>query len=884
MESLLAPLGCTGMSTLPMQKQALTLMDSLLQDKAEEAGGDSCKAINAGVDPLMSRLSTSTWCSEIDYLSDPSVGTFSAPAFALSAAGVTETGNQLSLMDLALAANPLPGATPWDREAPPTTGLAAADLQGLFQPNVSSHIECGPAELAPSLVLPGLPETEADLHVPAALSSPMPAPSARQPAELQSPPCNPTAAKRRRRATDAAESSMHKPAPPRQSRKRYRQTQAGDDRPQSDRPLVALGSAGPGCFSAQPENYETQHSYALLPFDQSKTLDTSLHQGELQQPFLYEQLVPRPVEEHRAPTPDSGQLNDAQYETVNLGEYDMCEISVSWHLPRLPPSPDRPIDAVPIRRMFGVNAGMTLFNLHRIICISMGLTDDSQASAFNHVWVLPSNNTYGGGPLTKSRACGASRIKVTTDRAVEYRHSITVSLDQHSRVVPTPDSVLLYVLGCVQLHVQLVGVMRNRTKQNSLIWVPRCIANGTYGTGPATGTDWNSSAEICRHMPSFLVDVNAINTQFIDTRFSKNTSFSRRTKMVRAEGIDEEILQCYGESIHDFWQNPDRVRDLSIRVTRQSMGGNKRRYLENRKEQRAIEQEDYTEESPQEVDRSRSGEELLSLVPLQESAAGEHPQQELRTLAWHDPPLLQGFISVPGIEMAAYDPHGDPSSLFAACPNSLGTLPLPIPFATDVPCSTSAGALGLISPELPGGNRDCGASFGVRSGSSNSHTAAEPTFPNPSIPAASDSGASHGVRRSQRLLQKHQCQGDDGSLHTPATTGLSAGNGPELLLPHAIKDIEAVADMGSRNEGSCRSTDTGEVPDCLSVNGSSLTGSSVCEQALVPGCDVVDCSTLGNNSAHGTPWSAPQLWSSVQFVLREDSGIPNGGPPGSLNP
>lgn len=95
----------------------------------------------------------------------------------------------------------------------------------------------------------------------------------------------------------------------------------------------------------------------------------------------------------------------------------------------------------------------------------------SQASSFNHVWVLPSNNTYGGGPLTKSRACGASRIKVTTDRAVEYRHSITVSLDQHSRVVPTPDSVLLYVLGCVQLHVQLVGVMRNRTKQNSLIWV-----------------------------------------------------------------------------------------------------------------------------------------------------------------------------------------------------------------------------------------------------------------------------------------------------------------------------------------------------------------------------------------------------------------------------
>lgn len=350
------------------------------------------------------------------------------------------------------------------------------------------------------------------------------------------------------------------------------------------------------------------------------------------------------------------------------------------------------------------------------------------------------------------------------------------------------------------------------------------------------------------------------------------------------QGIDEEILQCYAESIHDFWQNPDRVRDLSIRVTRQSMGGNKRRYLENRKEQRAIEQEEYCEENPQEVERSRSGEELLPLVPVQESAAGEHPQQELRSLAWHDPPLLHGFISVPGVEMAAYDPHCDPSSLFAACSTPFGTLPFPIPFATDVPCSTSPGDLSLVSPELPGGSRDCGASFGVRSGSSKSHSTLEPTLPNPPVPVISDSGASHGVRKSQRLLQKHQRQGDNSSCLTSGAAGLPPGDGTELILPHPIKDIEAVGEPGSNSEGSCCSTETGEVPDCQSVSGSSLTGASICEQALVPGCDATDCSTLVNESVSGAPWTGPQLWSSVQFVLREDFGIPTGGQRGCLDP
>lgn len=75
----------------------------------------------------------------------------------------------------------------------------------------------------------------------------------------------------------------------------------------------------------------------------------------------------------------------------------------------------------------------------------------------NHVWILPNNTTYGGGPLTKSRSTGqgisACRLKVTTDRAVEYRHSIGCFLDEDDNVIPKPESVLIYVLGCVQMQV-----------------------------------------------------------------------------------------------------------------------------------------------------------------------------------------------------------------------------------------------------------------------------------------------------------------------------------------------------------------------------------------------------------------------------------------------
>ncbi|KAL8438805.1 hypothetical protein Efla_003842 [Eimeria flavescens] len=272
---------------------------------------------------------------------------------------------------------------------------------------------------------------------------------------------------------------------------------------------------------------------------------------------------------------------EARLENAALNDYDMCEVSVEWHLPELPETADRQRGLVPVRRVFGINAGMTLFNLHRIICISLGLDEDRMCS-LNHVWILPNNTTYGGGPLTKSRSSAgggpggppsSNRLKVTTDRAAEYRHSICCYLDEDERIIPRPESVLIYVLGCVQMQVQILSVLRNKTKQNALIWVPRCVAAGSYGTAPGLEVNWNSPDEVSRHLPALEIDVKTINLGFIETRFSKNTSISRRTKMIRADGMDSCVLQCYSESIHEFWKDTSRVRQLAIRVSRQSVQG-----------------------------------------------------------------------------------------------------------------------------------------------------------------------------------------------------------------------------------------------------------------------------------------------------------------------
>lgn len=122
-----------------------------------------------------------------------------------------------------------------------------------------------------------------------------------------------------------------------------------------------------------------RHSDSLCEFGSDTSPDVCMFQDHL----MVHQPVPQDIRMHSEPDealgqcPSSGVDTGAQrLENATLNDYDMCEVSVEWHLPQLPETQERPADLVPIRRVFGINAGMTLFNLHRIICISLGLDED----------------------------------------------------------------------------------------------------------------------------------------------------------------------------------------------------------------------------------------------------------------------------------------------------------------------------------------------------------------------------------------------------------------------------------------------------------------------------------------------------------------------------
>ncbi|EPR60454.1 hypothetical protein TGDOM2_239670 [Toxoplasma gondii GAB2-2007-GAL-DOM2] len=882
---------------IPHQNKPVTLMDNLPQVAQDERVSDKSQHDPAG--PLTCRLSNSTWASELDYFQDPVAarGTLAGAPGAFPPLVSSEMAAQLSVGGFDLCGNPLAGLTLWSTDGMPNVGLGMTNVQGFLQPDASTHADVHGRELPRNFPFFFLPETIEEQLMQGSRVSPEPPPDVCRPKQteliIRSPGDH---TENETRWTSSCAMSL------RSSRKRGRDRETFDSFDMAVGPDTRFDHSQSATSAKAADAQHVNRPYPVMAFDPSMGSDCrSLDQTGLQHRYLCDQLGTGSMCESQQALVclNRSQLADIKYETVNLGEYDMCEVSVSWHLPRLPASPDWPADAVPVRRVFGINAGMTLFNLHRIICISMGLSDDAQASAFNHVWVLPSNNTYGGGPLTKTRASGASRIKVTTDRGVEFRHSITVSLNSRSQVVATPESVLLYVLGCVQLHVQLVGVMRNRTKQNSLIWVPRCIANGTYGTAPPPGTDWNSSAEICSHIPSFHVDVHRINTQFIDTRFSKNTSFSRRTKMIRAEGIDEDILRCYSESIQEFWQDPDRVRDLSIRVTRQSTGGTKRRCLEGRKAQRALEHESRDETSHAQEHGTR----CEDLVPVRDDhkPAPVSGQHHLASLSWHESPLsLQTFISIPHLDTPyESDLHGDATGVLRlpTCPSPDVSWPFSFSFGNDTNCF-SPSAL-VSSPRAidirQSGSNDADVSHAVdgTKSSHSSNTGVTAIIQTPNHFAYAGVGSTHGVRRSKQIKEKGTQQQEGVSNRSPLNKSAHpVANVNELPLPLPASadsakllcaspsktgsDLTRPSGSGISVEGSCCSTNPGDdIADIRLLAG--FIDDAATRSLLVSSPEAIDSGNFTarpDDQGQGFDWpTSQQLWRSVEFVLTEDGGL-----------
>ncbi|KAL8435255.1 hypothetical protein ACSSS7_002601 [Eimeria intestinalis] len=449
---------------------------------------------------------------------------------------------------------------------------------------------------------------------------------------------HPAAAAAARAAPGAASRNRYKQHRQQQHLQRLHQQQQQQD---SDDSAVSVGSlclsSLPHALKPQKEQQTQQQPYQQQHYQQQQQQQHYPHQKSQESDPLGYSLSPfnsgglhggsGPSSASAATASSSSAAAaaaaDARLENAALNDYDMCEVSVEWHLPELPETPDRQRGLVPVRRVFGINAGMTLFNLHRIICISLGL-DEERMCALNHVWILPNNTTYGGGPLTKSRSSGgagpggaasSNRLKVTTDRAAEYRHSICCYLDEEERIIPRPESVLIYVLGCVQM--QILSVLRNKTKQNALIWVSHpcrysseADAAATAAARPVTmllsmlplGGPPAASAALQCHTGVFstaAASAAAIHT-VADAAAARAAGFAVLAapsvtsplpgskvaatvpRCVAAgsygtapglEGMDSCVLQCYSESIHEFWRDTGRVRQLAIRVSRQSLQG-----------------------------------------------------------------------------------------------------------------------------------------------------------------------------------------------------------------------------------------------------------------------------------------------------------------------
>nr|CEL73332.1 TPA: hypothetical protein BN1205_091920 [Toxoplasma gondii VEG] len=778
-------------------------MDNLPQVAQDERGSDKSQHDPAG--PLTCRLSNSTWASELDYFQDPVAarGTLAGAPGAFPPLVSSEMAAQLSVGGFDLCGNPLAGLTLWSTDGMPNVGLGMTNVQGFLQPDASTHADVHGRELPRNFPFFFLPETIEEQLMQGSRVSPEPPPDVCRPKQteliIRSPGDH---TENETRWTSSCAMSL------RSSRKRGRDRETFDSFDMAVGPDTRFDHSQPATSAKAADAQHVNRPYPVMAFDPSMGSDCrSQDQTGLQHRYLCDQLGTGSMCESQQALVclNRSQLADIKYETVNLGEYDMCEVSVSWHLPRLPASPDWPADAVPVRRVFGINAGMTLFNLHRIICISMGLSDD----------------------------------------------------------------------------------------------VPRCIANGTYGTAPPPGTDWNSSAEICSHIPSFHVDVHRINTQFIDTRFSKNTSFSRRTKMIRAEGIDEDILRCYSESIQEFWQDPDRVRDLSIRVTRQSTGGTKRRCLEGRKAQRALEHESRDETSHAQEHGTR----CEDLVPVRDDhkPAPVSGQHHLASLSWHESPLsLQTFISIPHLDTPyESDLHGDATGVLRlpTCPSPDVSWPFSFSFGNDTNCF-SPSAL-VSSPRAidirQSGSNDADVSHAVdgTKSSHSSNTGVTAIIQTPNHFAYAGVGSTHGVRRSKQIKEKGTQQQEGVSNRSPLNKSahpVANVNEPPLPLPASAdsakllcaspsktgSDLTRPSGSGISVEGSCCSTNPGDdIADIRLLAG--FIDDAATRSLLVSSPEAIDSGNFTarpDDQGQGFDWpTSQQLWRSVEFVLTEDGGL-----------
>ncbi|CDU17812.1 conserved Plasmodium protein, unknown function [Plasmodium yoelii] len=98
----------------------------------------------------------------------------------------------------------------------------------------------------------------------------------------------------------------------------------------------------------------------------------------------------------------------------NINEYDIIELKISTSF-----------NNKNICRYIGIHSGMTLYNIHRCICICLGIKKEDTDN-YLHVFVLNNGNIYGSG-----KKCSVSiirKIQINTDRHITFKHIVKTPL------------------------------------------------------------------------------------------------------------------------------------------------------------------------------------------------------------------------------------------------------------------------------------------------------------------------------------------------------------------------------------------------------------------------------------------------------------------------
>ncbi|EZG43657.1 hypothetical protein GNI_163340 [Gregarina niphandrodes] len=152
-------------------------------------------------------------------------------------------------------------------------------------------------------------------------------------------------------------------------------------------------------------------------------------------------------------------------------------------------------------RRVGVHAGITLYNLHRVLCYVCGY-EERLCEQVLHLWSLPNAESYYANGEKFRKEARRRREKIYTDKTITLSSFLPPNLvpalwhnawTGHWPLAPWPpwspaaaegtSYAFEYVLGGLPFLVTVTDLLKGRTAQQDLLWVPR-LCEGSAGAPP----------------------------------------------------------------------------------------------------------------------------------------------------------------------------------------------------------------------------------------------------------------------------------------------------------------------------------------------------------------------------------------------------------------